>query len=130
MGSSGCAIASFLTDNGITQYEDRAGNRVVDAGYPKYQQGDVIINKKGDRFTGVPENVWNFYVGGYQVCQKWLKDRKGRTLSDEDILHYQRIVVALQETIELMAKIDAAIPSFPIQLRFPFVNESWSDKHI
>ncbi|MUL39358.1 hypothetical protein BWI75_24500 [Gloeocapsopsis sp. AAB1 = 1H9] len=74
-----------------------------------------MINKKGDRFSGVPENVWNFYVGGYQVCQKWLKDRKGRTLSDEDILHYQRIVVALQETIELMAKIDAAIPGFPIE---------------
>jgi type I restriction-modification system DNA methylase subunit len=101
-------------DNTITQYEDRGGDRVVDIA-PKYQQGDVIINKKGDRFTGVPENVWNFYVGGYQVCQKWLKDRKGRTLSDEDILHYMRIVVALQETIELMAKIDAAIPGFPIQ---------------
>ncbi|RUT02625.1 DNA methyltransferase [Chroococcidiopsis cubana SAG 39.79] len=101
-------------DNTITQYEDRGGDRVVDAGL-KYQQGDVIINKKGDRFSGVPENVWNFYVGGYQVCQKWLKDRKGRTLSDEDILHYMRIVVALQETIELMAKIDAAIPGFPIQ---------------
>jgi hypothetical protein len=102
-------------DNSITQFCDRGGDRVVDAGHPKYQQGDVIINKKGDRFTRVPENVWNFYVGGYQVCQKWLKDRKGRTLRDEDILHYQRIVVALQETIELMARIDTAIPSFPIQ---------------
>lgn len=102
-------------DNTITQYEDRGGDRVVDAGHPKYQQGEVIINKKGDRFSGVPENIWNFYVGGYQVCQKWLKDRKGRTLSDEDILHYRRIVVALQETIELMAKIDAVIPGFPIQ---------------
>ena len=38
-------------------------------------------------FEGVPENVWDFYVGGYQVCGKWLKDRRGRTLSDEDILH-------------------------------------------
>jgi predicted helicase len=101
-------------DNTITHYEDRGGDRVVDTGL-KYQQGDVIINKKGDRFTGVPENVWNFYVGGYQVCHKWLKDRKGRTLSDEDILHHRRIVVALQETIELMARIDAAIPSFPIE---------------
>jgi hypothetical protein len=48
------------------------------------------------------------------VCQKWLKDRKGRTLSDEDILHYQKIVVALQETIKLMELIDQAIPGFPI----------------
>jgi len=108
-------MKSSKLDNTITQFCDRAGNRVVDAGHPKYQQGDVIINKKDDRFTGVPENVWNFYVGGYQVCQKWLKDRKGRTLSTEDIQHYQRIVVALKQTIELMAKIDAAIPEWPIQ---------------
>jgi hypothetical protein len=73
-----------------------------------------VINKKGDKFTGVPEQVWNFYIGGYQVCQKWLKDRKGRTLNDEDILHYQRVVVALQDTIKLMQLIDESIPSFPI----------------
>jgi predicted helicase len=102
-------------DSLITQYENRSGHQVVDPGHPKYQEGDVVINKKGDRFLGVPEEVWNFYVGGYQPCQKWLKDRKGRTLSDEDILHYQRIVVALQETIELMTKIDRAIPTFPLQ---------------
>ena len=75
----------------------------------------VLINKKGDKFTGVPKAVWEFYVGGYQVCQKWLKDRKGRTLSEDDITHYQRIVVALQETMRLMQQIDEAIPSFPIE---------------
>jgi predicted helicase len=102
-------------DNPITHFVERGGSQVVDTGHPKYQQGDVVINRRGDHFTGVPESVWNFHVGGYQVCQKWLKDRKGRTLSDEDILHHQRIVVALKETIELMAKIDTAIPGFPIQ---------------
>jgi hypothetical protein len=60
-------------------------------------------------FQGVPEAVWNFHIGGYQVCEKWLKDRKGRTLSDEDIAHYHKIVVALSETIRLMAEIDAVI---------------------
>lgn len=60
-------------------------------------------------FRGVSEPVWNFYVGGYQVCQKWLKDRKGRNLTDEDIAHYQRIVVALSETIRLMSEIDRVI---------------------
>ncbi len=102
-------------DNPITQFVEDRGDQLVDAGHPKFSDGEVVINKKGDKFTGVPENVWNFHVGGYQVCQKWLKDRKGRTLSNEDIQHYQRIVVALKETIELMAKIDAAIPGFPIQ---------------
>jgi Type ISP C-terminal specificity domain len=53
--------------------------------------------------------VWNFHVGGYQVCYKWLKDRKGRTLTFEDIHHYQRVVAALDETIGLMEQIDVAI---------------------
>lgn len=60
-------------------------------------------------FQGVPEVVWDFHIGGYQVCHKWLKDRKGRTLSEEDIAHYQRIIVALKETIGIMAEIDAVI---------------------
>ena len=57
----------------------------------------------------MPEEVWDFHIGGYQVCHKWLKDRKGRTLSDEDIAHYQKIVVALNETIRIMAEIDEVI---------------------
>ena len=60
-------------------------------------------------FCGVTENVWNFHIGGYQVCEKWLKDRKGRVLSAEDITHYQKIVVALNETIRLMKEIDEVI---------------------
>lgn len=106
---------SHSLDKSITEFVESGGHSLVDAGHPKYDNGEVIINKKGDRFTAVPEKVWNFYVGGYQPCQKWLKDRKGRILSNEDIRHYQRIVVALKETIELMAKIDAAIPAWPIQ---------------
>lgn len=60
-------------------------------------------------FKGVREEVWNFLIGGYQVCEKWLKDRKGRTLSADDRTHYQKIVVALSETIKLMAEIDRVI---------------------
>ncbi|MDB3939502.1 hypothetical protein N9406_00950 [Verrucomicrobiales bacterium] len=69
-------------------------------------------------FKGVPEAVWNFKVGAYQVCEKWLKDRQakggknprpGRVLTDEDIEHYQKIVVALSETIRIMAEIDEVI---------------------
>ncbi|MFN9867926.1 MAG: type ISP restriction/modification enzyme, partial [Pseudanabaena sp.] len=75
-------------DQHLTQINDKGGEFVVDAGHPKYSDGEVIINKKGDRFTGVPKSVWEFYVGGYQVCHKWLKDRKGRQLSPEDLNHY------------------------------------------
>jgi hypothetical protein len=60
-------------------------------------------------FRGVRESVWNFHIGGYQVCEKWLKDRKGRTLTKDDIAHYHKIVVALSETIRLMAEIDTVI---------------------
>ena len=59
--------------------------------------------------SGVREDVWSFHIGGYQVCEKWLKDRKGRTLSKDDIAHYQKIVVALAETIRLMKEIDEVI---------------------
>ena len=62
-------------------------------------------------FEGVREEVWKFHIGGYQVCEKWLKDRKGRTLSKDDIAHYQKIIVALSETIRLMAEIDKVIES-------------------
>jgi len=59
--------------------------------------------------------VWNFKIGGYQVCDKWLKDRIGRMLSGEDISHYQRVVVSLKETIRLMKEIDEVIPKWPIE---------------
>jgi len=60
-------------------------------------------------FRGVREDVWNFHIGGYQVCEKWLKDRKGRPLTADDLDHYQKIVIALSETIRLMAAIDTLI---------------------
>ena len=60
-------------------------------------------------FKGVREDVWNFYIGGYQVCEKWLKDRKARKLSKEDIAHYQKVIVALSESIRLMKEIDEVI---------------------
>jgi predicted helicase len=70
----------------------------------------VWINKTQTAgFKGVSEGVWNFHVGGYQVCEKWLKDRKGRKLTKDDIEHYQMVVGALSETIRLMAEIDKVI---------------------
>jgi len=76
--------------------------------------GRVYIDKT-QYFEGVEREVWEFHIGGYQVLEKWLKDRKGRTLSHDDITHYGKIVVALKETIRLMAEIDDLIPSWPIE---------------
>jgi type I restriction-modification system DNA methylase subunit len=77
---------------------------------------DAVAAKKGQStvsgsigFHGVSEAVWNFHIGGYQVCEKWLKARRGRTLSKDDILHYQKMVVAVSETISLMGKVDQIV---------------------
>jgi hypothetical protein len=67
--------------------------------------GRVWINDR-QYFDKVPLVAWEFYIGGYQPAQKWLKDRKNRQLSFEDILHYQKIIVALFETDRLMKEID------------------------
>jgi len=95
----------------ITTYS--AGNSVVEKGYPRYDNGRVYINKT-QYFEGIAEDVWEFQIGGYQVLDKWLKDRRGRTLSGEDGLHYQKIVVALTNTIRLMDDIDDLIPEWPL----------------
>ncbi|MBM3889592.1 MAG: hypothetical protein FJ388_10770, partial [Verrucomicrobia bacterium] len=80
---------------------------------PTFQTGRVFINAT-QYFGGVPKTVWEFHIGGYQVCERWLKDRKGRKLSYDDVQHYQKIVVALSETMRLMKEIDALIPKWPI----------------
>ena len=67
--------------------------------------GEVWINGEM-RFSDVPEIAWNFYIGGYQPAQKWLKDRKGRTLSFDDIRHYQKIIKILSETDRIMKEIE------------------------
>jgi type I restriction-modification system DNA methylase subunit len=84
-----------------------AGSNVVEA--TKYQDGNVYINKD-QYFGGVPEIAWNFWVGGYQPAQKWLKDRKGRALSNGDIEQYQKMIVALVETSKVMREIDVIDP--------------------
>ena len=62
-------------------------------------------------FEGIPEIAWNFYIGGYQPAQKWLKDRKGRKLNYDAIQHYQKIIVALTETARIMKEIDMILPA-------------------
>jgi hypothetical protein len=103
------------------------GSNLVDKGFPKYvapgepepgtgnplKVGRVYINKE-QHFEGVPPEVWNFHIGGYQVCEKWLKDRRGRTLTYDDQTHYCKVVTALSETIRLMAEIDKVIPGWPL----------------
>lgn len=105
----------------LPQLETRypvAGDHTVDnvryieptAGIP----GRVWINKT-QYFDNVPSEVWCYQIGGYQVCQKWLKDRKGRQLSYDDLTHYQGMIMALARTIELQTAIDNAIGEWPLR---------------
>lgn len=70
----------------------------------RWEQNRVYINSE-QYFEGVPASAWNFYIGGYQPAQKWLKDRKGITLSFEDVRHYQHIIYVLQQTERIMQEI-------------------------
>jgi len=106
-------MESPLLDALITSFPKPGSDQVERVTYNDNHRR-VYINQ-AQYFDGVPKPVWDFHVGGYQVCQKWLKDRKGRKLDNNDLMHYQRIIVALSETIRLMAEIDALIPGWPIQ---------------
>lgn len=78
------------------------GSQQVD--FQKWKDGQVWINDK-QYFGNVPESVWEFYIGGYQPAQKWLKDRKGHILSFDEIKHYLHIIHVLEETMKLMKEI-------------------------
>jgi predicted helicase len=93
----------------VTQYPIGGNNfvakpRFIATEIKEQVLGSVFINES-QYFANVPEVAWNFYIGGYQPAQKWLKDRNGRKLEFEDILHYQKIIVALTETFRLMTAI-------------------------
>jgi predicted helicase len=90
-------------DNTVTRKMTQKDYDLTD---PENQRGRVWINDT-QYFEGVPVVAWEFYIGGYQPAQKWLKDRHGRTLKFEDILHYQKMIVALTETHRIMKEIDA-----------------------
>jgi hypothetical protein len=104
------------TGANLPGYPESGDDTVEEVRYEEANQR-VWINK-AQYFDGVPPEVWEFHIGGYQVCQKWLKDRKGRTLGHDDLEHYRRTVAALGDTIRLMGLIDESILGHG---RFPIV---------
>ncbi|MGG5598324.1 type ISP restriction/modification enzyme [Myroides sp. C8-3] len=95
-------LESDKVNDFISSYSE-SGDNIV--GKPVFKDSKVYINDV-QYFANVPEVAWNFYIGGYQPAQKWLKDRKDRELSFEDIRHYNQMIVALVETDRLMKEID------------------------
>lgn len=109
-------MESTLLNDLVTEFPVEGSNEVRSVRYvrgradgkTKQGLGHVYINAT-QYFEGIESQVWDFHIGGYQVLRKWLKDRKGRVLSFDDLLHYQKMVVVLKVTIRLMAEIDKVI---------------------
>ncbi|BAZ88429.1 type ISP restriction/modification enzyme [Dolichospermum compactum] len=104
------------TGTEISTYPIPGSDIVEQVKYNENHQ-QIWINSE-QYFDQVPQQIWNFYIGGYQVCQKWLKDRKGRELNFDDISHYQNIISIISETIQIMEDIDQIIEkygSFPLE---------------
>ena len=107
-------MKSDILNTLTTTYQTIENNQVSEVTYNSELQR-VYINKES-YFTDIPSHIWEFKIGGYQVLDKWLKDRKNanRKLFIEEINHYQKIVIALTKTLRLMQEIDRIIPGFPI----------------
>lgn len=99
-------LKSSELDAPTAKFEGKGNDKVEK---PRYEKGKLFINSS-QYFEGISSEVWEYQIGGYQVCNKWLKDRKGRVLSVEEIEHYCKVVTALKKTIEVQSKIDSAYP--------------------
>lgn len=100
-------------DPALARFEVGGSNEVERVRYDEARQR-VFINKT-QHFAPVPPELYGFYVGGYRPLDKWLKDRKGRKLSADEVTHYRKVAVALRQTMRLMGEIDAAIPGWPVE---------------
>jgi predicted helicase len=91
----------------VTTYPVTGDNKIEKVRYDENEK-QVYINQN-QYFGNIPKTAWEFYIGGYQPAQKWLKDRKSRELTSDDIVHYQKIIVALLETDRIMGEIDKVL---------------------
>jgi hypothetical protein len=88
----------------LCKFQGKGDNRVEKIEYDEKEKR-IYFNEK-QYFEGIPQNIWQYQIGSYQVCRKWLKDRKGRCLCLENIKHYCKMITTLQKTIEIQKEID------------------------
>jgi hypothetical protein len=106
-------MQSSKLDALVTEFPVKGSNVVEDV---VYRAGDVRVWINAQQyFGGVPQSIWETLIGGYQVCEKWLKDRKGRKLAYDDVQHWQRIVTAIAETTRITKEIDTLIPGWRLR---------------
>lgn len=96
-------LKSSELDTPVARFQGKGNDRVEKL---RYEKRNLYINND-QYFEGISSEVWEYQIGGYQVCDKWLKDRRGKSLSVEDTKHYCKVVTALKKTIEIQTKIDS-----------------------
>ena len=97
-------LRSMELDPPVAKFQGKGDDKVVKLRYDEKEKRAYI--NQSQYFEGIAKEVWQYQIGGYQVCDKWLKDRKGKPLSLDDMKHYCRIVTSLQKTIEIQEEID------------------------
>ncbi len=98
----GTSCSSPELDSPVVKFQGVGDKRVEKIKYDK-KRSRVYINQH-QYFEGIPENIWQYQIGGYQVFNKWLKDRKGKALND--IKHYCKVATAIKHTINIQKSID------------------------
>ncbi len=101
-------LKSPILKNSFVKFSIKGTDRVDKVIYEEKTK-QVYINEN-QYFEGIPKELWKYYIGSYQVLEKWLKDRRSRALSLDEIDHYLTIAVAIKETIELQDKISKIYP--------------------
>jgi predicted helicase len=99
-------LKSVELDPPIARFHGKGTNKIDKI---VYEGGRIYINKD-QFFDGIASNIWEYQIGGYQVCDKWLKDRKGRALSLDEVKHYCQMATSLQKTMEIQKEIDDLYP--------------------
>lgn len=101
-------LKSKMLDSPSTRYEGHGDDRVGKRDY--HSEDKRLYINDNQYFDKVSPEAWNYFVGGYQVLDKWLKDRNGRTLTLEDQTHFRKVITALTQTIDIQIKIDKFYP--------------------
>jgi len=101
-------LKAKLLDNPVSKYEGKGEDRIEKRDY--HDDSKRLYINDSQFFDKVMPEVWNYHIGGYQVLDKWLKDRKGRTLSFENQMHFRKVITALTQTIDIQERIDKFYP--------------------
>jgi len=104
-------LRGITVDANIANDDKQLAGKIVSPRHPRLDDNRVLIDDEHG-FRGVTQTAWDQCVGSYRACEKWLKDRRGRRLSEDDVAHYRQIVTAITATLELTAAIDATIAAY------------------